>query len=97
MDRQAKRDTAEALDILTQGVTGEIHRDLVGWAVYQIEPSMATVVACQSCRHIALIPSIPKKSHLVWTCSGCDHPWPLEPPPIVWVTGSRPVIVIAPR
>ena len=91
-DRQARRDMAEALDVMTQGVTGEVHADLVGPAVYQIEPSMATIVACLDCRHMALIPSIPKKPHLVWTCSGCDKAWRLEPPAIVWVTGSVPEV-----
>ena len=93
MDRQARRDTEEFLDIATEGRTGELHRDLIGWAVYQIEPVMMTVAACPDCRHVALIPSIPKKPHLVWTCAGCDRAWPLEPPAIVWVTGSRPEVI----
>jgi hypothetical protein len=90
MDRRARLDTAEALDVLTQGATGELHRDLVGWAVYQIDPTMATVVACPSCRHVALVPSVPKVPRLTWTCTGCDKTQWLEPPAVVWVAGSRP-------
>lgn len=90
MDRQARRDTEEAIDVLQQGMTGTIYRDEIGPAVYTLEPTMVTAVACLSCRHLALIPSIPKKPHLIWECSGCGHKWALQPPAIVWVEGSRP-------
>lgn len=94
MDRQARRDTAEFLEILSGGLTGEIYSDLVGWARYQLEPQASTVIACRACRHIGLIPSIPKVPRLVWTCPGCDSPWVLEPPAAVWIEGSRPVLTL---
>jgi hypothetical protein len=97
MDRKAKRDIDEFLDVVDQGIPadGELYPDEVGWAVYRLEPTGMTVVACRDCRQVGLIPSIPRVPRLVWTCPGCDRPWTLQPPPIVWVTGSRPSIVRA--
>lgn len=92
-DRQARRDLAEALATMGGTAGDEIHHDLVGPAVYRIYPTASTVTACMNCRHLGLIPSIPKVPVLHWGCPGCGTRWRLEPPPIVWIEGSRPVIV----
>lgn len=94
-DRTSRRDLAEALDTLGEGRPATIIRDLVGPAVYRLDPQpYMTAVACLRCRHLGLIPSIPKVPKLTWTCPGCDHAWALEPPPAVWVEGSRPTIQV---
>lgn len=91
-DRTSRRDLDEALDILGQGELGDVIADLSGPAVYRLHPQAMTAVACISCRHLGLIPSIPKVPKLVWECPGCGHKWALEPPPAVWIEGSRPVV-----
>jgi len=80
-------DLGQTLDEL--GGEGEHFFDLVGPAVYRLEPTALTVAICSSCRHIGLIPSIPRKPTLTWTCPGCGRGHRLEPPPIVWIEGSR--------
>lgn len=93
-DRQAIRDLEEALAKLQGAAGDDLVRDPVGPAIYRLNPGRyATVIACLSCRHLGLIPSIPKKPRLVWECSGCGHMWALEPPARVWIEGSRPVLI----
>lgn len=81
-----------ALD--TVGGLGRVYRDTVGPAVYRLEPTPATAVACQSCRTVGLVPSIPRVPVLVFVCSTCGARIRLEPPPAVWIQGSRPAIVL---
>lgn len=97
VDRQARRDAAEVLEVLGTPTDGETYRDLVGPAIYRLEPTPATVVTCLRCRHIGLIPSIPRKPQLVWTCPGCGAKVELEPPPVIWIEGSRVQSVPLPR
>jgi hypothetical protein len=82
----------KALD--TVGGLGRIYRDQAGPAVYRLEPTPATAVACQSCLTVGLVPSIPRKPILVYRCSGCGAKIRLEPPPIVWLEGSRPGLIL---
>lgn len=91
-DRQSRRDIEEALETLGQGELGDVIRDQVGPAVYRIHPTAMTAVACLICRHLGLIPTIPKVPKLVWECTGCGHKWALEPPASVWIEGSRPIV-----
>lgn len=88
-DKRARRDVAEVLEVLDTPADAETYRDLVGPAVYRLEPTPATVISCLACHHVGLVPSIPKVPRLVWTCAGCNAGIALEPPPIVWVEGSR--------
>jgi hypothetical protein len=95
-DRESRRDLAEALDNVGGEPDDDLVRDPVGPAIYRMDPGrQATVVACLRCRHLGLIPSIPRKPKLVWTCPGCGHGWALEPPPRVWIEGSRPTVLPA--
>lgn len=94
MDRQARHDLEEA--IRTVGVADDdarLYFDEIGPAVYRLDAQPVTVVACGSCRHLGLVPSIPKKPELVWKCPGCGRGWALQPPAAVWVEGSRPQLV----
>lgn len=92
-DRLARRDLAEVMDVLGGTSEDEILRDTIGPAVYRLHPQPSTAAACLVCRHISLIPSIPKVPALVWECPGCGHKWALEPPAGVWLEGSRPELV----
>lgn len=80
MDRGARHALESKVDELAPGVR---HWDRLGTALYQLEPSWITAVACVCCYHVALIPSLPKVPKLTWTCSACGVLIPLEPPPEV--------------
>ena len=95
MDRAARRDLQRTLETVG-GELGAYYYDLAGPAIYRLDPSPASVIACLRCRHIALIPSIPRVPLFVHVCAGCGGPIRLEPPPAVWIEGSRPAIVLAP-
>lgn len=84
------RRAEEAVEVLGGG---RLYRDQVGPAVYRLEPTPATAVACQSCRTVGLVPSIPRVPTLLYTCSGCGARIRLEPPPLVWLEGSRPSLL----
>jgi len=72
----------------------ELVLDPVGPAIYRVNRGRyMTAVACVLCRQLGLIPSIPRKPALIWECSGCGHKWALEPPPRVWIEGSRSVVL----
>lgn len=64
--------------------------DLAGVAIYQLEPSMATAIACPSCFYVSLLPSIPKRS-LLYVCPRCEHPQRLSPPLEVMFAANRPL------
>jgi hypothetical protein len=85
------RPALEAIDTLGGG---RLYHDRTGPAVYRLEPSPATAVACQRCQTVGLVPSIPRVPALVWTCSGCGARVRLEPPPVVWLEGNRPPILL---
>lgn len=93
MDKRARRAIAAALDAAGGDLGGEIIHDLAGPAVYRLEPTALTIAACSACQYVGLIPSIPRKPRLVWTCSSCRRGYALEPPARVWVEGSRPQVV----
>ncbi len=59
---------------------GRIYRDKIGPAVYILEPSWATAIACHRCHYIALVPSIPAVVRLTHRCGQCRALIPLEPP-----------------
>lgn len=73
---------------------GETHRDLTGNAVYWINADQGgidwTAAACPPCRHIGLIPSIPRRPVGRWTCPQCQRVYRLEPPIPVLMAAQRP-------
>lgn len=86
MDRALRRDLEAAADALPPGTT---YLDRLGCAIYQVEPSWATVIACLNCRLILLVPTLPRSLRFRHPCSGCGTWIPLEPP--LEVIGARPV------
>jgi hypothetical protein len=79
---------------LGETMTGETHRDLTGQATYWVNADQAgidwTAVACPPCHHVTLLPSIPRKPVLYWSCPQ-GHRYRLEPPIAVLAAGLRPV------
>lgn len=93
MDKGQRRAVDQALEAATGDLGGEIFHDLTGPAVYRLEPSPVTVIACAACHHVGLVPSVPVKPRLIWTCGGCGRRHALEPPARVWLEGSRPQVL----
>ena len=93
MDKAGRRAIDAALEAAGGDLGGEIFHDGIGPAVYRLEPTPLTVIACSACRYVGLVPSIPLKPKLVWECGGCGRKWALEPPARVWVEGSRPQVI----
>lgn len=96
MDKGVRKAIDGALDAAGGAMGGELFQDQAGPAVYRLEPSALTVVACVVCRYVGLIPSIPRKPELIWTCQSCGKRHALRPPARVWVEGSRPTITRVP-
>jgi hypothetical protein len=81
MDRKARRE-AERLLAAVEHATGPARTflDLEGPAIYQTEPSWRTAIVCVRCSYVALVVSLPRKPHLVWTCPRCEWMTSLRPP-----------------
>lgn len=77
MDRSARRELEGAADALP---AGRRYFDREGPAIYQLEPTMATVIACLRCRFVMIVPSVPRVLRLVHPCSNCGAPISLRPP-----------------
>lgn len=91
MDKATRR----VLDAALEGaeLEGELFHDELGPAVYRLEPTPMTVAVCGACHYVGLIPTIPMKPRLTWTCGGCGRGYDLAPPARIWVEGSRPQVV----
>lgn len=92
-DKPTRRAIDAALDAVPGGLGGEVIRDAIGPAVYRLEPSPMSVVACAACQYVSLIPSVPRVPELIWSCPRCGRAWELQPPARVWVAGSAPTLV----
>jgi len=77
MDRHLRRSLGEAADALPDG---RRYFDLEGPAIYQVEPTMVTIIACLRCRFVSIVPSLPRVFRLVHPCSNCGSPIILRPP-----------------
>lgn len=53
--------------------------DLVGPAVYELEPFPRTAALCSRCRYVSLILTLPAKP-TTWECPRCGAGYPLMPP-----------------
>jgi hypothetical protein len=93
MDKGARHAIDGALEAAGPFGEGELYHDEIGPAVYRLEPTMLTVVACVDCHYVGLIPSIPRRPDLVWECGACGRRHRLQPPVHVWLWGSRPAVV----
>lgn len=81
LDKTGRIDLERALETVGgEHGQGELYHDLIGPAIYRLEPSPMTATACVRCRHLGLIPSIPRKQFLTWTCPGCGAHYRLAPP-----------------
>lgn len=96
LSRGDRAELEAALAELDLGPDGELVMDGLGPACYRLDPIPArcmTALLCLPCRHTSLIPSIPRKPRLSWTCSSCKREYPLAPPAKVWIEGSRPMVI----
>lgn len=93
MDKAQRRAIDGAIEAAGGDLGGELFHDQVGPAVYRLEPTALTVIACGDCRYVGLVPSIPRRPRLVWQCSSCGKKHALEPPARVWIEGSRPQVI----
>lgn len=85
MDRSSERELGRILEALPGDA---ILRDLVGPAVYRLEPTWLTAVLCRTCGFIHLVVSIPARP-FVWACPRCAHRERLEPPAAVLAARPR--------
>ena len=75
------RELARALDqAVEQTGGGRIVRDKLGPAVYRLEPTWVSLVACLRCEFLAFIPSLPAEPLFTYTCSQCGAGILLAPP-----------------
>lgn len=91
----ARKAIDAALESVGGAQGGELFHDELGPAIYRLEPSALTIVACEACHYVGLVPSIPRKAELVWTCTSCKRRYGLRPPLRVVLEGNRPVIAPA--
>lgn len=88
LDREGRRDLERSLEGMG-GETGQgqLYHDLVGPAIYRLEPTPCTAAVCLSCRYIGLVPTIPVRP-TSWTCAACRTEYPLMPPLAVLRAGN---------
>jgi ribosomal protein S27E len=73
------------------GDGGTIRRDTIGPAVYRIDPGAeATAIACERCRFVQIVLTIPRVAALVAACPQCGRRVALAPPLDVLAAGQRP-------
>lgn len=77
MDRRTEAALGRALEAFP---AERVYHDRVGPAVYVLEPSWATLIACYRCLYVALVPSIPRVLRMTYHCESCGALIPLEPP-----------------
>lgn len=86
-DRKALHELEAA--IADAGLEGRRMLDMSAVAIYQLEPTWGTAIACVGCFYVSLIPKLPRRA-LAWTCPRCGAMQRLAPPLEVLFLANRP-------